>query len=152
MKIKTLRDVLSWTQSFHQELSNTFKELGDTSDSTRLQLLLEYLAEQEQSLANVMDEFEETTSENALNTWCYDFLANNPIQMIDTSEKPLSQWNTTEIINAVEKQHNQVISLYRHLLGHVETPSATDLVKKLLNLEEHEAMKMTQSANRLEDL
>jgi hypothetical protein len=52
----------------------------------------------------------------------------------------------------LEHEHGQIITLYKHLRSRVETPAAQDYMDQLISLEEHEGMRMLQSANRLDDL
>ena len=57
-----------------------------------------------------------------------------------------------DISREVFSLHDQVIALYRYLEGRADTPEARDLVRELLKLEEHEAMRLSQQINRARDL
>lgn len=48
-------------------------------------------------------------------------------------------------------QYQQVIELYRYP-SRADIPSAKELMGSLRSLEEHEMMRMVQSANRFEDM
>mgnify|MGYP002713231973 CR=1 FL=1 len=87
-----------------------------------------------------------------MNTWCYEYLDKHPIVRHVQCDQPFAQMSTKEIISEIVGQHGQVIDLYLDLHNRAETVSAQDLLARLLDLEEHEAMRMVQSANRLEDL
>ena len=56
------------------------------------------------------------------------------------------------IIAETLSQHEQVIELYRYLHSRADMPEAIELLSQLLDLEEHEAMQMSHSANRLQDM
>jgi len=152
MQIETLKDVLNWTRDFHQHLASCLHHCNDRNQSERARLLLEYLAEHEQKLVAVLDGFTQSASAKALNTWCYEYLDKHPIVRHAQCDQPFAQMSTEEIISEITGQHGQVIDLYRYLHSRAQTVSAQDLLAQLLDLEEHEAMRMAQSANRLEDL
>tara|TARA_R110001592_G_scaffold356051_2_gene657347 strand:+ start:2236 stop:2556 length:321 start_codon:yes stop_codon:yes gene_type:complete len=97
-------------------------------------------------------EFERTASKNALNTWCYEYLDKHPIMKHKHSDVPFAYLNTLKITEIVMHMHQQVITLYRDLAAQTAVNSARELLEELLSLEEHEAMRMSQSANRLEDM
>jgi hypothetical protein len=120
--------------------------------SKRSKLLLDYLAKHETHLADVVERFSQQASSNALNTWCYEYLEKHPIIHKAAGQEPFSEISSLEITEVIMEQHRQVIELYRYLYSRADAPSAVELLKQLLDLEEHEVMQMAQSANRLEDL
>lgn len=152
MKIETLRDVLEFTQQYHHNLSESMKQCEIESDIARSKLLLSYLSAHEEKLSETIKHYEEDASLNALNTWCYDYLDKHPILPNAKCDQPFSEWSTEEIINEIERIHNDIINLYKHLENVAGTPSAIELIQGLVSLEEHEAMRMTHSTNRLNDL
>ena len=152
MQVKTLRDVVRWTDRFHQNLSQCLIHCADNQDKERASLLLNYLSDHEKTLQKTISRIEQSASINALNTWCYEYLDKYPIRKNNECDKPFDKMNTDEIIREVVTLHNQVISLYRFLLSRAECNSSRELLKQLVTIEEHEAMQMSHSANRLRDL
>lgn len=152
MKVETIKDVLEWTQSFHQNLSRCLSHCSNEATSERSKMLLVYLADHEDHLSALINDIEKTAKTNALNTWCYEYLDRNPIIRHDNCEKPFADLSIDEIILEIENLHQHVIGLYRHLNLHCDTPSASVLLKLLENFERHEAMQINHSANRLHDL
>ncbi len=152
MQIETLRDVLNWTRGFHQHLASCMRHCAGENESERAKLLLDYLSAHEQKLVEVLDGFRETADVKALNTWCLEYLDKNPIVRHELCDKPFAEMNADEIITEIIHQHGQVIELYRYLRGRDAAPSCWELLDQLLSLEEHEAMRMAQAANRLHDL
>jgi DNA integrity scanning protein DisA with diadenylate cyclase activity len=152
MQVENLRDILDWTIDFHQQLSLCLADCANKNESERAKLLLDYLAQHEQRLTKVIMKFEKTASSNALNTWCYEYLDKHPIVKHKHTDAPFSDLNTLQITEIVIHMHQQVITLYRDLAAQTVVNSAHDLLEELLSLEEHEAMRMSQSANRLEDM
>ena len=152
MQIETLRDVLHWTQRFHRELGNCMHHCSEHNESERARLLLDYLTDHENTLVTILDGFEETANEAALNTWCIEYIHKHPILLHEKCELPFSTMNASEIIAEVCNLHEQVTDLYKYLHSRAESASARELLAQLSELELHEAMSAAQAANRLQDL
>lgn len=152
MQIETLKDVLNWTREVHQHLASCMQHCADKNESKRARLLLDYLVDHEQKLVEVLDDFQKTTSANVLDTWCIEYLNKPKIECHGKCDKPFTQMNSKEIFAEISHRHEQVIELYRYLHSRAETPATRELLSRLLELEEHEAMRMARSANWLESL
>lgn len=152
MQVETLKDVLNWTREFHQHLASCMRHCSGENESERAKLLLDYLSDHEQKLVEVLDGFLDSADEKALGTWCYEYLDKHPIVRHDKCDKPFAQMNADEIITEITHQHGQVIELYRYLRNRDAALSWQELLDQLLSLEEHDAMRMSQAANRLHDL
>jgi tRNA A37 N6-isopentenylltransferase MiaA len=152
MEIETLRDVLEWTQQVHQHLSACLHHCSSENQQQRAVLLLNYLSDHEKRLSKLLKKTEETADPKALKTWCYEYFEKNPVVTHKHCEKPFADMNPEEIINEVMSLHEQVIDVYRQLNDQFETPSATRLIEALLQLEQHEAMRIAHGSNRLQDI
>lgn len=152
MQAETLKDVLHWTTEFHQHLFECLAHCANENESERAKMLLDYLADHEKNLAHVVDRFEKTGESSALNTWCYDYISKHPIVQNAYCDAPFATLNAAQIMEVIVDQHQQVIELYRYLESRADIPSTKELMESLRSLEEHEMMRMAQSANRFEDL
>ncbi|SDJ97038.1 ATPase [Microbulbifer yueqingensis] len=152
MQVETLQDVLEWTTELHRNLAECLGECAKSNEDKRASMLLDYLAEHEERLAGLVDQFEVNAETRALNTWCYDYMDKHPILRSTRCDAPFQKLDAKEIMDVVADQHQQVIDLYRYLHARADVDTTRDLMEKLKSLEEHEAMQMTQSANRLQDL
>ena len=152
MKAETLHDLLQWTQAFHTHLAAKLEQCEKQETAERAKMVLGYLAHEEKYLAQLVGEYSESASDNALNTWCYDYLENASAAPLLSADQPLEAMSIDEIVADVEQRHNQLIGLYKHLLGRVDVPSAIKLLKELVSLEEHEAMRVAQATNRFHDM
>lgn len=153
MQIETLKDVLEWTAGFHRQLSGCLARCESHEASERGRLLLDYLKQHEATLAKLVETFEREASSNALNTWCYEYLDKNPIMQQPCREQVSDLPDVNAVLGSVLKQHNQLIDLYRYLYAEAAVvPSAKELLQELIDLEQHEIMRMVQSSNRLSDL
>lgn len=152
MEIETLRDVLQWTEKFHRHLSDSLSAGSDKNTDQRARMVLAYLADHEKVLTQLVNGFEYEGDEHALNIWCYEYVQKHPIVQRVHSEAPFSELDAQQIMEVIVDQHQQVIALYRHLAGKEILPAASELLETLLSLEEHEMMRMMQSANRFSDM
>lgn len=152
MQVETLRDVLEWTTKFHRNLGDCLRQCAEKNQSARADLLLDYLAKHEHRLAGLVAAFEDRAETRALNTWCYDYMDKNPILHSTDCDAPFAELDAGKIMDVVADQHQQVIELYRYLYARADTDPTRELMEEVKELEEHEAMQMTQGANRLQDL
>ncbi len=152
MNIETLHDVLEWTRQLHRYLSNCCHHCANASESERARLLLDYLADHEKQLANVIKEFEDQIDEKMAGTWLYEYVQRQKLTTHKQCSKPFAEMAPAEIIEEVVSMHDQVVELYRQLSNQIELRSIRDSLEELAELEKHEAMRIVQSGNRLEDL
>ncbi|MCB1693629.1 MAG: ATPase, partial [Pseudomonadales bacterium] len=144
MKVETIADVIHWTREFHRLLSNCLQRGQSASKEERVRMLLGYLSEHESKLADVLEDFESRGETGALHTWSYDYLDDHPVKPHPDCDKAYDEMTAEEVMQQVEHEHNQIIGLYKHLRGRIDTPSAVDVIDQLISLEEHEAMRMSQ--------
>lgn len=152
MEVETLRDVLHWTSKFHRQLSECLADCSDKNVDQRAQMVLAYLADHEKVLTQVVSGFEQSGDEQALNTWCYEYVQKHPIVQNVHNDAPFAELDAQQIMEVVADQHAQVIELYRHLASKEMLPAAREILESLQSLEEHEMMRMAQSANRFSDM
>ena len=152
MQIETIGNVVAWSGEFHRNFAAFIESSVAASDDERTKMLSGYIADHERQLAKTVSTFDHVESDNALGTWCAEFLNKQPLP--DTSSKD-EEWATlsaNQLMDRVRDVHEQLIALYSHLLSRCGTTPAADMLEQLLDVEEHQLMLMTHSANRLEDL
>lgn len=152
MQIETLKDVLHWTEKFHQQLSQCLSHCADKNTNIRAKMILAYLADHEASLAKVVNGFEASGNIQALNTWCLEYVNKQPIVQHVHCDAPFAELDAVQIMDVIVSQHQQVIELYRYLASRADIPSAQEMLTSLTSLEEHEMMRMVHSCNRFEDM
>ncbi|KFZ30577.1 ATPase [Pseudidiomarina salinarum] len=152
MKVESLRDVLKWTVTFHQNLKECLKECATKNEDERARLILIYLSEHEGSLERIISGFETVTNKNVLDTWCYDYLKEHKIIPHGHCDFPFSNLTMDEVVKEVTAEHKKVIALYEHLHSRVDTNSAQEFLATIQAVEEHEIRRMVQAANRFSDL
>ena len=152
MKVQTISDLIDWTRMMHRQLAERLAEGSTQHGEEMTKMLLSYLADHETSLEKIIDGFEQRADSKALNTWVYDYLGHEPIDLHRSSDAPFAEMNFDEICGSVFDVHNQAIDLYRDLLGRADIPEAQELLQSLLSIEEHETMRLAQQTNRMRDM
>lgn len=152
MSVQTIRDILHWTVRFHDNLSVCLQQDAQYHESERCVMMLEYLAEHEARLAGVLEYAEEDGNENALNTWCYEYMDNGTIVNDALPDILFYGLEIGEIIGEITDRHSQVIDLYRDLRDRVNIPEARNLLESIHVFEAHVAKQVARSANRFADM
>jgi rubrerythrin len=152
MKVQRISDLIDWTRVMHHQLAERLANSSMQHENEMANLLLSYLAEHEATLEKIIDGFEQEADSKALNTWVYDYLEHEQIDLHRFCAKPFKEMNFNEICGSVFDVHNQAIDLYRELLGRADIPEAQELLRALLAIEEHETMRLAQQTNRMRDI
>lgn len=152
MKTETVKDILQWTAAFHRAIADSLELCEEETQDQRMQMLFDYMEQHEHHLAHMIDRFEDNAALDELNTWCFEYLQENPIERRLDSLHDAHKNDPEALFMDVMHQHRQLIDMYRYLDGRFGHSPAHELLTKLIDLEEHEAMRMSQSANRLRDL
>lgn len=152
MYTETLSDALEWTSKFHSDLQSCMVRCSEESSDERCVLLLDYLAQHEEKLAQLIMALKRDGDTHALNTWCREHFEKKPVIQDNFNNKPLAQFTPDELVEFVVFKHSQIIDLYKTLMEKAPIPAMKELLAELVELEEHEIMTMSQSANRLSDI
>ena len=152
MEVRTFGDLIDWTRQLHEHLARCLLHCADHNEEERAKMLLNYLAAHENEMEYVVGEFKRQADPNALNTYVYDYLEHKPIQTHRTCDAPYASLSFNEICREIFDFHDQVIDLYRNLVGKAEIPEARELLEALLELEQHEAMRLVRQTGRMNDL
>lgn len=152
METESVRDVLHWSTKFHASLAYRLDKSQDEAVGERERLLMNYLSEHEQLLADNYMRYQKATEMKALKTWSYEYSNTFPKGWMQDFQSPYSDMTSQEIILDVEAQHNSLIEFYQHLKRHAHISEVVDLIDQLIDMEVSEAGEMTEASNRLEDM
>jgi hypothetical protein len=152
MAAQTLNDVLSRTREFHNRLAKCLEDSAENAKDPRVSLLLDYIHDHEERVSRALQAIQESAEKNQLETWFYEFTQKHNVIRTDREHKPFSEMTTDEIVAEVAEQHDEIIQLYRYLYGRAGTTPATELLRELVDLEEHEAMRLVQEASRTDEM
>ncbi|MBN9671227.1 hypothetical protein [Roseibium aggregatum] len=152
MKVKKISDLIDWTRAMHHQLAERMADGSAQHQQELARMLLSYLADHETALEKIIDGFEQRADSRALNTWVYDYLEHKPIDLRSGGDVPFADMDFDEICKSLFDVHNQAIDLYRELHRRVDIPEAKELLQALLDIEEHETMRLAQQTNRMRDM
>jgi hypothetical protein len=151
VKIQTLRDVIKATRFFHHRLGECLRHSAENAGPCRGKWLLKYLADHEIALENTLSGVEATGDPKALDTWVYDYVRREPIGLGQTGGASYEDGDCDAICSDVLDLHNQVMDMYRDLLVRADIPELRDLVGSLLEIEEHETLRLARQTNLVWD-
>jgi hypothetical protein len=152
MQIETLKDLLHWARKCHVQLKDCLQHCGDTAENERVRLLLHYLADHEEKLAKALVAFEEQADLGALNTWSIEYIEKQPALLDEVCATPMASLSPAEIIQSIVQQHENILTLYRHLESRLPRGRAQQLMYDLAEMEHHESMQMVKNQQLLEDI
>ncbi len=152
MRFKQIEDILNWVAQFHGDLESKYLELKVGAEKERVALLLDYLADHEHNLANAIMKYREDAAPHLLSTWFNQVPEVNYLRKLSALSQHLSGADTMEVVNMAIECHDLLIDMYKSLQAAGDTPSTKALFQSLLEMEEHEKIRMVRDAARLESL
>ncbi len=152
MSINTVEELIDWSRNMHGQLATCLAQSSKAHKDERAGALLDYLASHERKLETMVAGFEQHADPRALHTWVYDFLSHKPIKTPYSCDGHYAQLDFEQICREVFDVHHQVMDLYRDLTARVDIPEAKELLRSLLEMEEHEVMRLSQQVGRMGDL
>ena len=151
MKVERFEDLIDWTREAHAHLARCMTSCADRQAETRAKWLLIYLADHEKALSQTIARIAAHADAKAMHTWICDFLARAPMQLGQKC-KAYHHMDIEAISADVFDMHNQILDLYRSLARRAEIDGARTLAEDLLELEQHETMRMAQQVNRVHEM
>lgn len=152
MEIKTFGELIDWTRDLHQHLARCLGHCATLHEEERARALLDYLSSHEAELARIVAEFENQGDAKAMDTRVYDYLSHNPVKTHRTCDKPYEKLDFEGICHEVFDFHDQIIDLYKTLIGVAVIPEAKELLESLLTMEKNESMRLAHQIGRMDDL
>lgn len=150
MRFEQTRDVLEHVRQFHLEISALYHRLSTQSDKERLKLLLDYMSQRENKLAQALSEFTDETSHNILDTW---FQYTHDKDRLRCPDFHLSADTTVDdIMRFGLALADCFIDLYREIAATADSEEIAAVFRNLLASEEREKLKLARNAQLLNDL
>lgn len=152
MQIKTFSELIEWTRTMHENLAQCLAHCASRHTDERASLLLEYLAAHETEMEKMVAGFERQADPKAANTYLYDYIPHDPIKAHLVCDDHYTKLDTGAISAEVFGFHEQIISLYRTLVGKAQIREAVELMQSLLDMEEQETKRLVRQVERMEDI
>ena len=151
MQVKTIKEVYDWTVLFHTQMAANFHSVKDILDEHNA-MLVDYYLNYEKKLAEDLVGFKAITEINTLDTYSYEYFAENPELITFNDISKDQQFDEKMIQDYLSNQHQKVISLYEYLLERAETENGKEKLQQILELEKQGLKQMMQSTNRHMDM
>lgn len=151
MRFCRVSELLAWVSTYHQTLAEKYMLLADEASRERAALLLKYLSEHQQMLADSLGHYAEDAADKLLASWfdqCPEFDMPDSVNQLHDK---LSGKDTDEIVRSALEFHDQLIDMYKVLEENATNPSVKALFETLAKMEQKEEMRTVRDAQRLED-
>ncbi|MBK1850744.1 MULTISPECIES: ATPase [unclassified Marinobacter] len=152
MEIKTFEDLIDWTRQLHAHLAKCLHDAAEKHNNERTSALMDYVASHEAMLAKTVTEFEKQADPKVLQTRLYDYQNHKPLKPGAACDPRFTTMSFDDIAKEIFAFHDQVMDLYKTLIGKAEIEGAKTLLEDLLSLEQHEAMQLSSQIGRMNDL
>ena len=151
MNIERCEHLIDWTSQTHTRLSSCMSEAAEERSDSLARMLLVYLAQHEQELTRTIARIKEHADSSALHTRLHDAVQGDTLAL-DLDSEAYARMSVDEISREIFAIHNQIIDLYRSLETRPGLDRARELLGEMLQLEEHETMRLAQQVNRMHEL
>ncbi len=132
MRFKKTRDILDHVRQFHQAVSDHCERVSGDTNEKRLKLLLDYVSEREQSLADALGVFTEQTPEPILDTWFQYTGDDTAIQRLLDSELN-ADMTADDVMRLILQITDHFIALYSDMVAASETEEVRNVFQNLLD-------------------
>ncbi|WP_217474692.1 hypothetical protein [Stutzerimonas stutzeri] len=151
MNIERCEDLVERTRQAHTRLSECMSEAAEQRGDSLATMLLVYLAQHEQALASTIERITEHADSRALHARLHDAVPGDML-VLDLDSEAYAQMSVDELSREIFAIHNRIIDLYRSLENRPGLDRAGELLAEMLQLEEHETMRLAQQVNRMHEL
>ena len=145
MSYSTVKDVLDYSQQLHEHARNLYQQLRDQTQRERVDMMLQLLAEHEDTLAQSMAKMQEHTSERVLAEW-HQFEPGSIADALDGCKECHTDMSVDELVQIALKIDDYLISLYRQMASESTSSDSRQLFENLVQLEETEKMRTVRAA------
>lgn len=149
MSYSTVKDVLDYSQELHQHARNLYQQLRDQTQRDRVDMLLQLLAEHEDTLAESMKSLHEHTSQKVLSEW-HQFEPGSIAEALD-GQQLHADISIDELVQMALKIDDYLISLYRQMVSEATSNESRQLFENLVQLEETEKMRTVRAGLSVND-
>lgn len=152
MAIETIKDILDWGRRLHEELAQIYQNSSAESEDERTRLLLSYIADHEQKLADIIANYEKHDTTGKIDSWMRDYLDKNPFMAGMREVVKFNPMDGDEILKATINAHQQMIKMYRDLAQNAKAERLESLFENIANMEANELMRMVVTGERWSDM
>ena len=145
MSYSTVKDVLDYSQHLHEHARNLYQQLRDQTQRERVDMMLQLLAEHEDTLAKSMQSMHEHTSQKVLTEW-HQFEPGSIAKALDGCKQCHPDLSVDELVEMALRIDDYLIALYRQMASEATSSESRQLFDSLVHLEETEKMRTVRAA------
>ncbi|OQY25087.1 MAG: hypothetical protein B6I37_02280 [Desulfobacteraceae bacterium 4572_35.2] len=131
------KEILDYARNFHCQVSDFYQQLADKAQSARVKLLLDYLIRHEKHLAKALEDFEQSVSSQALNTWYQYSQEQRTFAPLDAI-KYSPTMTVDDVLKIGQTIDNCLIASYKGVAETASTAEVREIFENLLQMEEQE--------------
>jgi len=145
IRYSQVKNMLEQVRDFHGQLVQYYDRLSKEAEQQRVKMLLEHMSKHEQDLQDGLRAYEETATENVMDTYvdceyCNEILAT-------CRQTPIAPETSVEgVIRVAMDVDNCLLRFFREVAEHAETERVRDVFKNLVEMEESELRKLATNA------
>ena len=151
MRFKNTRDVLNHVKHFHQEIGARYQRISGETDKKRLKMLLDYISEREQKLADAISVFSEGTSDKVLDTWFQYTSDDTPIQRLLDSDVS-ADMSPDDLMRVTMQISDHFNALYRDIVAAADSNEVRTVFQNLLDEAQKHKEKVARDFQMFMDL
>jgi len=148
---ETARDIVELARQFHGQVADLYERLSGQAEKTRVKMLLDYMSRHERHLAACLGQFETGVSERMLDTW-FQFV---PADMPHTVLKKVNvnpSMTVDDVVTVAMQLDDFLIQMYRQASDECDSRELNEIFANLLQMEEHEEIRLTRDSLALKDM
>lgn len=147
MPVRTVKDLLTYLQKFHTDLSTTLQRVADRISEEKSRVILNYIAEQQKALERCLQECEAETDEAVVRTWLKFPPTLPECRCFDGMDWP-ENITPAEIVQRFQRIHSCLLQLYQRMADEAPTPDVREFFSELLQTEQSEHARVLAEALR----
>ncbi|MCL1039255.1 hypothetical protein L2725_19810 [Shewanella corallii] len=151
MRMQQLRDVLERIAECHLEMQALYRRLHNHCDSARTKLLLEYLQQHQQHIAETIESYIDDAPRRMLDTW-YENLEMGGFKQACESIVPVAGMNEDDLIELHLKFDNRILGYLETLVEVAPTGEIESAMSDLLRVSKTQQQRLVHSVMRMEDI
>jgi rubrerythrin len=151
MRFEKMIDALDHVCLFHNSLSKYYQKMSKVSKSEKVKLLLDYMAENENTLAKTISDYQEQAPAGILNTW-FQYANDVNILKLPVFDKDDLMKEPEDVVGFSMKYSNELIELYTEMSGYSDNPALKEVFDNLADMQTQEKHKLSMNIDRLMDL
>lgn len=148
---ETAQDVLDNARELHRLAGFLYQQLRDKAHDDRARMLLGYMVDHEQTMANNIARYERSAPAGILGTWIQYTLEESPQGFIDALDVN-DNMSIDDITKIGQQVDSYLVNLFEDVMQTAASPSLQDVFRSLMSMEEEEKHTLTRAANSLWEL